>query len=999
MVSSEAHQYTGIVLLLKHFRWTWVGLLAVDDDYGEAFVQSLLPKFSENGICFAFMGRTPKVSFIPGVTEFIGILGKASSVLIKSQTNVTVIYGDVQSAFGLQLMLAAIDFSTGIPIDKVWITTAQWDLSSNTFYKMPDIQVFHGAFSLAVHTNDVLDFHKFVQHRNVDSFKQDGFVREFWQQAFGCLLPQTPEDEKSEEMCSGEEKLETLPRLIFEMSMTGHSYSIYNAVYAVAHAFHGMYSLRARDKATVHEDGILLENTQPWELHSFLKNISFNNTMGDHVFFRNGELQLGFDIINWVTFPNQSFQRVKVGRMDPQASPGKQFSIDEQKITWHNKFKQTVAVLVLAEKFKKGSHFAVLTVLRAQKGRFLLRKRYVVMNFPDTSTLFGGTLSSQDVAEKFGVEAFLIAGCYLFPCLATVKDPPACVFPFVFDGRRYSSCTKDGTVEEKLWCATTNNYDKDSKWKHCSLEEYGGNSNGKPCFFPFVYKNQTFYTCTDEGKAKGRFWCSTTSNFDLEPRWSFCADIRLDANPKGPCVFPFLYNGTSYSSCTSDGISNKKLWCSLTSNYDADLKWTYCQPSGKRKIETGSSEITTERTAMLKTEKVDRGQVTQAKRKMETGFFRMTTERGATLTTGKDDQSRTTKGRSKLEAWVFKMLAERGLTPNTGRIVQCPGATGLSEIKPEVFESTTERAATADTGKVDQGQTTKGRFGIFQSTIERGALPDTEKGDQDQVTKVMLVQNVSLSPLASELRQRTGPDESVESPSCVFPFTYKGKSYWSCTTDGWSDGTFWCATTSNYDADKKWKVCQVSGPDPGVESPRCIFPFIYKGKSYSSCTSEGMSDGKLWCSTTSTYDVDKKWVYCNITGPDTSEEGPSCVFPFIHNGQNYSSCTGDGRTDGRLWCATSRNYDIDKRWAFCTVTKTGCIFPFVYKEKSYRSCIVVGHGERKPWCSTTPNYDTSSKWRLCNESDALRRSWQDLPLRHPIWGPRREVLVTPPQQP
>nr|XP_056720577.1 uncharacterized protein LOC130490792 [Euleptes europaea] len=333
------------------------------------------------------------------------------------------------------------------------------------------------------------------------------------------------------------------------------------------------------------------------QLHYFLKNISFNNTMGDSVFFRNGELQFGFDIINWVTFPNQSFQRVKVGRMDPLASPGQEFTIDKQKITWHSRFKQMVPRSVCTNSCHAGFSRKV------QEG-----KPFCCF---DCAPCSGWKISAQE-------------------------DTSACVFPFVFDGRRYSSCTMDGMMDEKLWCATTGNYDKDNKWKHCSLEEYGGNSNGKPCIFPFVYKNRVFFTCTDESKAKGRFWCSTTINFDLEPQWSYCADIRLDANPKGPCVFPFRYNGTSYSSCTTDGIPNKKPWCSLTSNYDEDLKWTYCEPSG--------------------------------------------------------------------------------------------------------------------------------------------------------------------------------PDESMDSPPCAFPFIYKGKPYWSCTTDGWDDGTFWCATTRNYDADRKWKFCQVSVP-------------------------------------------------------------------------------------------------------------------------------------------------------------------------------------------
>lgn len=57
-------------------------------------------------------------------------------------------------------------------------------------------------------------------------------------------------------------------------------------------------------------------------------------------FDEKGELVGGFDLTNWVTFPNQSFLRVKVGLMDPQAPPWKVFTINDEIITWHNAFNQ-----------------------------------------------------------------------------------------------------------------------------------------------------------------------------------------------------------------------------------------------------------------------------------------------------------------------------------------------------------------------------------------------------------------------------------------------------------------------------------------------------------------------------------------------------------------------------------------------------------------------------------------------------------------------------------
>ncbi|XP_066485974.1 vomeronasal type-2 receptor 26-like [Tiliqua scincoides] len=48
------------------------------------------------------------------------------------------------------------------------------------------------------------------------------------------------------------------------------------------------------------------------QLNYFLENINFNNGAGHEVFFKNGELQTMYDIINWVTFPNQTFLKIQV---------------------------------------------------------------------------------------------------------------------------------------------------------------------------------------------------------------------------------------------------------------------------------------------------------------------------------------------------------------------------------------------------------------------------------------------------------------------------------------------------------------------------------------------------------------------------------------------------------------------------------------------------------------------------------------------------------------
>ena len=45
-------------------------------------------------------------------------------------------------------------------------------------------------------------------------------------------------------------------------------------------------------------------------------------------------------------------------------------------------------------------------------------------------------------------------------------------------------------------------------------------------------------------------------------------------------------------------------------------------------------------------------------------------------------------------------------------------------------------------------------------------------------------------------------------------------------------------------------------------------------------------------------------------------EGVQCVFPFIYNTQEYNECRYDPQFGG-YWCSTTSNYDVDGEYGFC----------------------------------------------------------------------------------
>ncbi|XP_033025667.1 vomeronasal type-2 receptor 26-like [Lacerta agilis] len=341
MVPNETHQYKGLILLLKHFGWTWVGLFAVNNDRGEYFLQTLEPLLSQNRICSAFTQRVPQLPRFDKWGDLYAMLKSFYVSCTDVKANTFILYGDVLTIMWVRFLLFARDPG------KVWIMTTQIDLTLSGLQRNWDLQPFQGAISFTIHSEDLPGFKEFLQSRKPYWTQGNGFVKNFWEQAFDCIFPKPGVPVEVNETCTGEERLENLPWPQFEMGVTGHSYNIYNAVFAVAHALHAVYSVRSKHRAEIGSKRSELLSLQPWQLHPFLQAVSFNNSAGESIFFHDKrKAGNGFDIVNMVTFPNKSLFQVKIGRVDLKAPEGKAFILNEDLIVWHASFNQVLPVSV-----------------------------------------------------------------------------------------------------------------------------------------------------------------------------------------------------------------------------------------------------------------------------------------------------------------------------------------------------------------------------------------------------------------------------------------------------------------------------------------------------------------------------------------------------------------------------------------------------------------------------------------------------------------------------
>ncbi|OCT68975.1 hypothetical protein XELAEV_18040283mg [Xenopus laevis] len=318
-VPNEIAQYDALVKLIKHFSWTWVGVLVSDNESGLKISQILQKEFALHGICFAFLEFIP---YHDGL-DFVKRMQIARS-LSNSAANVIIAYGDRDYMLTLQLILYMFPIS-----EKVWIISSQWDVASGFDYYFLHYDTFNGSLAFALHTSSIPGFEDFLLTLTPDDFPNDIFIYDAWWELHGCVWKTNTTDIK----CNGTEEIRKVNENAYK-DISFYSYSIYNAVYMLAYTLH---YLQLQKKEQTHG----AHNIEAWEMHKYIKQISITGSDGNEVHFdENGDMPSDFDILNWIVYPNQTLDGIRVGTYS-QNSSFPELRINESLIQWSLTFNET----------------------------------------------------------------------------------------------------------------------------------------------------------------------------------------------------------------------------------------------------------------------------------------------------------------------------------------------------------------------------------------------------------------------------------------------------------------------------------------------------------------------------------------------------------------------------------------------------------------------------------------------------------------------------------
>ncbi|XP_077187010.1 vomeronasal type-2 receptor 26-like [Paroedura picta] len=327
MSPKQDSYFLGIVKMLLHFRWTWIGLAALDNARGEWFLRTLTAMVVRSGICVAFTER------IPEMTRGDKFIIHSYSFFMQRKCNVFIYHGDSGTVLTLGILIRLAEKTQNSIAGKVWITAFLQDRSMRLFFKVFASQHIHGSFSFLPQANRNTNYQSLLS--TLDTSMNTG------RRSFDCFHSVPALSVKGWVRCREKEELETPSLEKLEGILSQDSHSIYNAIQVVAHALNAAFLSRSNGK--LGGGWLRRQNLQPWQLHPFLRNVrSYNNSMEGVYVDENGDLAVDFDIVNWVATPNRSAVRVKVGSVERRAATGTRFTIDDDAIVWPKWFNETL---------------------------------------------------------------------------------------------------------------------------------------------------------------------------------------------------------------------------------------------------------------------------------------------------------------------------------------------------------------------------------------------------------------------------------------------------------------------------------------------------------------------------------------------------------------------------------------------------------------------------------------------------------------------------------
>ncbi|XP_070987716.1 extracellular calcium-sensing receptor-like [Oncorhynchus clarkii lewisi] len=324
-IPSDVYQALTMARLTWLLGWTWVGAIAVDNDYGRLAIQVFEEEIRGTGVCLAFFETLNRANLVRDVK-------RAADTVQASTARVILVFLWYTDMGALLLELGRRNVT-----DRQFLASEAWSTSGQLLRNPALFNVAQGVVGVAIRSAPIPGFEAHLRSLNPSRRPGDVLLKELWETVFG-----------------GAETLEGIQSPFTDTSQLRITYNVYLAVYSAAHALHSLLSCPQRDSPTWGSSFTcsLPYNISPAELLQHLNQVNFTTPLGEPFYFRGADVPAVYDLVNWQAAPQGLLKLVTIGRVD-----GSNLLINQSAIQW-NTGSNMVPVSVCSDSCPPGTRVA-----------------------------------------------------------------------------------------------------------------------------------------------------------------------------------------------------------------------------------------------------------------------------------------------------------------------------------------------------------------------------------------------------------------------------------------------------------------------------------------------------------------------------------------------------------------------------------------------------------------------------------------------------------------
>ncbi|XP_068129479.1 extracellular calcium-sensing receptor-like [Hyperolius riggenbachi] len=327
-VASDKFQSRGLAKFVLQFGWTWVGLLAANNDYGQLGIQPIKKEIIKAGGCVAFTENILLDQPDRNAPHIVKVI---------KESTVTVIIAFVRDVDMVPIMDEMLKQNVN---GKLFVGNAGWS-RSNFFLIEKYFQVVSGTVGLELTHPIVPGLNDFLVRIENVSYMEQTWMNLFWENIFNCRFSVDISNSNSLDVlvkeCTGAENISSVRNSDTYINSFKFSNSIHDAVHVIATSLEHMRKCEMSGRFYSSEKGTSIRNFKPWQLLHYIKNVRLTLSNGHEIYFdENGDIPAIYDVVNWQKSSDGSMNYVDIGTYDSSTLPEPTFTINFSLLRWRN---------------------------------------------------------------------------------------------------------------------------------------------------------------------------------------------------------------------------------------------------------------------------------------------------------------------------------------------------------------------------------------------------------------------------------------------------------------------------------------------------------------------------------------------------------------------------------------------------------------------------------------------------------------------------------------